>query len=211
MPGWGDPDVEVLGDAVIVNGTPAAPHSEAHPGIMHRYLRDLVYGALDGIITTFAVVAGVAGASLSARIVLILGVANLVADGISMGASNYLGIRSERAARDSRRMPGDAEAADETRPLHHGIATFLAFIVAGVIPLVAYLAPVASADRFMWALVLTLLALFVVGAARSVVTRQHWWTSGLEMLVIGAMAAAVAYGAGRVIAGMTGGSALPLD
>src|SRR3954454_13682582 len=53
-----------------------------------NYLRDWVYGGIDGAVTTFAVVAGVVGAGLSARTVLILGAANLLADGFSMAASN---------------------------------------------------------------------------------------------------------------------------
>lgn len=60
------------------------------------YLRDWVYGGIDGAVTTFAVVAGVVGADLSARTVLILGAANLLADGFSMAASNYSGTKSER-------------------------------------------------------------------------------------------------------------------
>jgi VIT1/CCC1 family predicted Fe2+/Mn2+ transporter len=57
-----------------------------------HYIRDLIYGANDGVITTFAVVAGVTGGALSARAVLIVGVANLLADGLSMGVGNYLSI-----------------------------------------------------------------------------------------------------------------------
>jgi len=60
-----------------------------------KYIKDMIYGANDGIITTFAVVAGVAGASLSPGIVILIGVANLLADGFSMAASNYLGTKSE--------------------------------------------------------------------------------------------------------------------
>jgi vacuolar iron transporter family protein len=59
------------------------------------YLRDWVYGGIDGAVTTFAIVAGVTGAELSNRVVLILGVANLVADGFSMAASNYSGTKTE--------------------------------------------------------------------------------------------------------------------
>ena len=68
-----------------------------------RYLRDFVYGAIDGAVTTFAVVAGATGASLSDTIVVIMGVANLIADGFSMGVSNYLGSRAERQQRDRAR------------------------------------------------------------------------------------------------------------
>lgn len=63
--------------------------------VRHNYIRDWIYGGIDGAVTTFAVVSGVAGAQLSPLIVLILGFANLVADGFSMAASNFLGTRAE--------------------------------------------------------------------------------------------------------------------
>ena len=59
-------------------------------------LRDVVYGAIDGTVTTFAVVSGVAGANLSHRVVIILGLANLIADGFSMAIGNYLATRAEQ-------------------------------------------------------------------------------------------------------------------
>ncbi len=79
----------------------AMHHDGSHEKDWHNllaggYLRDFVYGANDGIITTFAVVAGVAGADLSAVIVLILGAANLLADGFSMSSGNYLSEKSNR-------------------------------------------------------------------------------------------------------------------
>jgi VIT1/CCC1 family predicted Fe2+/Mn2+ transporter len=61
----------------------------------HSYLKDGIYGAIDGAVTTFAVVSGVAGAGLSPSIVIVLGVANLVGDGFSMAAGNFLGTRAE--------------------------------------------------------------------------------------------------------------------
>lgn len=61
----------------------------------HSYMGDAVLGAIDGAVTTFAVVSGVIGAELSSSIVLILGMANLLADGLSMAVSNYLGTRTE--------------------------------------------------------------------------------------------------------------------
>ena len=70
-------------------------HEKYHKTASGTYLRDVVYGANDGIITTFAVVAGVAGAGLDTKIVIILGVANLIADGFAMATGNYLGTKSE--------------------------------------------------------------------------------------------------------------------
>ena len=67
-------------------------------GIARHYIRDLVNGANDGIITTFAVVAGVAGGSLSTAAVLVVGAANLAADGVAMGVGNLLAIRAHESA-----------------------------------------------------------------------------------------------------------------
>ncbi|WP_439154514.1 VIT1/CCC1 transporter family protein [Yoonia sp.] len=58
-------------------------------------LRDAVYGAIDGTVTTFAIVAGVAGAGLSPVVIVILGLANVLADGFSMAAANYSGSKAE--------------------------------------------------------------------------------------------------------------------
>ena len=155
-----------------------------------RYLPDLVYGANDGIITTFAVVSGVVGASLSERVIVILGLANLVADGFSMGASNYLARRSHTVLELAAR--GDA--------LRHAGVTILCFVVAGVVPLLAYLVPLRSQAEFPSAVALAALALFAVGAARTFVTRRGFFRSGLEMLLVGSLAAAVAFGIGALTA-----------
>jgi vacuolar iron transporter family protein len=178
----------------------AAAHEPTTAGdLVRHYLRDLVYGANDGIITTFAVVSGVAGAALDPRVVIVLGVANLLADGFSMGASNFLSIRSDEAVRA---MAG--EAVGEPYPARHGLATFAAFVVAGAVPLVPYVFGLPG-SAFGVAIVMTLATLFAVGALRALVTRLRWWRAGLEMLVVGALAAAVAYGVGFLVAGVVRG------
>ena len=75
--------------------TPEAVAKRLNDPLKHNYLRDFIYGSVDGSVTTFAIVAGVAGAGLSSGIVLILGLANLIADAFSMAAGNYLGIKAE--------------------------------------------------------------------------------------------------------------------
>ncbi|HYA05952.1 MAG TPA: VIT1/CCC1 transporter family protein, partial [Xanthobacteraceae bacterium] len=76
--------------------TPQAIRDRLARGPRTSYLRDWIYGGIDGTVTTFAIVAGVVGAHLSASILLILGFANLLADGFAMAASNYSGTKSER-------------------------------------------------------------------------------------------------------------------
>ncbi|GIW79600.1 MAG: membrane protein [Gemmatales bacterium] len=85
--------------------TPEAIRQRLQEGPKHSYLRDFVYGAIDGAVTTFAVVAGVTGANLSGGVVVVLGAANLIADGFSMAASSFLATRAEHHHRNRlRRM-----------------------------------------------------------------------------------------------------------
>jgi vacuolar iron transporter family protein len=171
-------------------------HREPHSAleIARHYIRDVVYGANDGIITTFAVVAGVTGGALPARAVLIVGVANLFADGLSMGVGNYLSIRSNESARAAQDLP-----EEESRPARHGIATFLAFCAAGSLPLLPYAIPAFGAAQFVLSIILTFAALFCVGSSRALVTVDRWWTAGLEMLSLGALVALAAFGSGALI------------
>jgi len=230
---------------------------EQHGGAGSQYLGDLVYGGLDGIITTFAVVSGVAGANLGTSVILIMGLANLFADGFSMATGAYLSSKSEqeyyerewqREAWEVEHFPegerlemleiyrqqgySDEDAhtlteilvrqpqrwieammvhelkllPDERQPLRSGLATFLAFVTAGSVPMLVYLAglltPIASDTAFMISIALSALALFGLGAAKVVVTRMNALRSGLEMLIVGGLAAAVAYVVGALLKGL---------
>lgn len=207
------------------------------------YLRDWIYGGIDGAVTTFAVVAGVAGADLAVSIILILGVANLVADGFSMAAGNYSGTKAERddaervlamERRHIRELPeGEREevrqifaakgfegtelesavaviTANEERWARtmlveeHGLApverspwiaaaaTFSAFLICGVVPLLPYF----FGGGLVLSTVMTGTVFFAIGSAKSRWLLAPWWRSGTETLAIGLVAAGLAYGIG---------------
>jgi VIT1/CCC1 family predicted Fe2+/Mn2+ transporter len=155
------------------------------------YLPDLVYGANDGVVTTLVVIASVAGAAMSSTVILILGVANLLADGFSMGTSNVLSVRTTLTAASRPRL------RDASR---NGMVTFAAFVVAGFLPLSAYVLPFPEDARFPAASILAGLALFTVGACRSLFSDRPWLIAGLEMLALGTVASLVAYGVGAFAA-----------
>ncbi len=221
-----------------------------HRQAVGKYIGDLIYGANDGIITTFAVVAGAAGANLPGTVIIILGFANLLADGLSMGASSFLGSKSEaeyaKAQREkelweiehlreievqeikeifeekgfkgkdldkaveiitsNKKVWVDTMMKDELGiieeegddPKKHGYTTFSAFLVAGLFPLIPYLIPNLG-NIFLISAIIGALTLFTVGALRSLVTTVSWIRGGLEMLLIGSSAAAVAYLVGAFI------------
>ena len=230
---------------------------EEHGGAAQQYLGDMVYGGLDGIITTFAVVSGVAGAKLGSDILLVLGLANLLADGFSMATGAYLSSKSDQEYYDrerererwevehypegekaellevySQRGYNSADAAalveihsrnpdrwvdtmmfdelgmvkDSRRPTRSALATFVSFLIAGSVPLLVFLlglvVPIPAQTAFWISLLLSGLALFLLGAAKVLVTQRSLVRSGLETLLVGGLAAGVAYGVGALLEGL---------
>ncbi|WP_300071041.1 VIT1/CCC1 transporter family protein [uncultured Ruegeria sp.] len=205
-------------------------------------LRDVVYGGIDGSVTTFAIVAGVAGAGLSPFVIVALGLANVLADGFSMAAGNYSGTKAEldnihriRAIEErhislypdgernevreilaqkglSDDVLDDATTAItanrenwinlmiegeyglgsvDPHPIKAALATFGSFLLAGLIPLMPFLLSVERA--FATSACMTLVVFFAIGALKSRWSLAPWWRSGIETLLIGGLAASIAY------------------
>lgn len=213
------------------------------------HLRDVIYGAIDGAVTTFAIVAGVVGAELSTKVIIALGIANVLADGFSMAAGNYSGTKAElddakrlRAVEERHvRLAPEGERAElreilaqkgldgetldaavnaiarnrttwidmmlveeyglspvDPHPLRAAQATFLAFLAAGMVPLLPWL--FGTENAFQWSIGMTALTFFGVGALKSRWSLAPWWRSGFETLAIGGIAAAIAYYVGTLFA-----------
>lgn len=210
-------------------------------------LRDAVYGAIDGAVTTFAIVAGVAGAGLSPFIIIALGVANVLADGFSMAAANYSGTKAEldnvrrirkieerhiqnhpegeffevREILANKGLTGDVlnQATEaitkdhenwiafmmegeyglggvDPHPVKSAATTFLAFLLAGIVPLFPFLLGLDNA--FFISATMTMVTFFTIGALKSVWSLSPWWRSAGETLVIGGVAAAIAFYVGTL-------------
>ena len=239
------------GEELKFTHTREAIQKRLEEGARHSYLRDLVYGAVDGAVTTFAVVSGAAGAHLSSGIVIIMGLANLAGDGFSMAVGNFLGTRAEEdlrwAARKREELHIDTIPEGEREeirqifaskgfrgeelerivetitsdkkqwidtmlkeelgmvlkgpsPWKAALSTFTAFILAGFLPLVAFLFqfvfPHADFNPFFVSAFLTALAFFIVGALKGRFIGKPWPWAGLETFLMGGCAAALAFWVG---------------
>ncbi len=171
------------------------------------YLGPLVYGGIDGCVTTFAVVSGSVGADLDSAYIIVLGFANLLADGFSMSIGAYLSSKSELSLEQKRTAstgeqepPAHATVLAGKTPLKVGLATYLAFIFVGLIPLLIYVwdyfFPV-EANLFLTSSLLTGLGFAVIGWLKAHVTGTSVIRGLLETLSLGAIAAVVAYGIGH--------------
>ena len=228
--------------------SPSAVRLRLAAGASHSYLRDFVYGAVDGTVTTFAVVSGVAGARLPARVVLVLGIANVVADGFSMAIGNFLATRAERQLADRARRTEERHVEDvpdgereEVRQIYAGkgfigddlervvevitadrdrwvdtmlreelglarvwpaasraaLTTFVAFLTAGLVPLLPFIAALVLAEPrlnpFLWSVAVTAVVFFTIGGVKGHLVEQPWYRGGLEVLGIGGGAAVLSY------------------
>lgn len=238
--------------------TPHAIAARLAGAAEHSYLGDFVLGAVDGTVTTFAVVAGVAGANLGGGVAIILGLANLFADGFSMAVGNYLSTKAELQVVDHvRRMEEkhidqfpagereeirqifaakgfDGELLDRAvevitqdrnewintmlteefglrlespKPVRAALSTFASFVVSGAIPLAPFFFSrwLGPGRMYLVSAAATAVTFFLIGSLKGRVVERSVLLSGLETLVIGTTAAALAYLVGVGFSGVAGG------
>ncbi len=232
--------------------TPEAISARLQSTSDHSFLGDFVLGAVDGAITTFAIVAGVAGAGLSAGVALVLGLSNVLADGFSMAVGNYLKARSDRQIveryRDMERRhielapDGEREevrqifankgfsgetleeivrviVADRKRwidtmlteefglqinqpsAVRAGAVTFFAFVCVGLIPIMPLVMSqqLGPTNTFLASAAATAMTFAIVGAVRGRISQQSIVGSGLETVLVGGIAASLAYVVGNLL------------
>lgn len=228
-----------------------------HTGFLkkyEKYLGEFVYGGIDGCVTTFAVVAGSVGAGLDSAIIIILGFANLLADGFAMSVGAYLSNKTKKDNYNKHKqieywevdnlpelekeeirviykeqgfegelleevvkvitsdkdrwvnvmMKEELVMFDEDKsPLIIGGITYLSFILIGVIPLMVYVVDYiyqVNNDLFLLSSILTAIGFIIIGWLKAFVNQTPFWKAILETLLLGSIAAIVAYFIGDFLA-----------
>jgi VIT1/CCC1 family predicted Fe2+/Mn2+ transporter len=165
-------------------------------------LREFVYGGMDGAVTTFAVVTGAAGANLGVRVILILGFANVLADGFSMAVGSYL---SEKSDQDLSVHKGNSKKEDHDSPIGASIATFVSFIAVGFIPLAMYTIDwlfklnLSNDTLLIYAVTLTLISFGLIGLLRARITKISKRKAATESLGLGIAAAVISFVVGNLL------------
>ncbi|HEY6395787.1 MAG TPA: VIT1/CCC1 transporter family protein [Candidatus Binataceae bacterium] len=226
-------------------------HTEQVHAAGGKLVRDLMLGFNDGLVASFAVSSGVAGAFNSPRVVIMAGLAEMLGGAVSMGLASFISARSqiefyqseiERERDEIRRWP--ERERDEIRAIYKqkgfigplleqivghitaeperwsnvmmreelgfNIDSFdppgrsaatvgLSYLAGAAVPVAPYLF-IEPGIGVIASAVATILVLFVVGAAKTIITTRSWWRSGIESMLTGIAAAAVTYGAGRLFA-----------
>ena len=225
-------------------------------GLLQGYLGEIVYGGIDGAVTTFAVVAGAVGAGMNSSVIIILGLANLLADGFAMSVGAFLSAKSEidnyhrhknneylsvdRKPEEERAevemiyknkgftgpllkevvdtitankdrwvdvmMKDELEMQEPLKsPFKMGTMTFAAFVSVGFVPLTVYIydyISVLRANLFLISGVLTSIAFLFIGFVKTYITKTSRFKGMLETLVLGGLAAALAYFVGDILEGI---------
>ncbi len=216
---------------------------------MKWHFDDFIYGSIDGAVTTFAIVAGVMGASLPSGIILILGFANLFADGFSMAAANYQASKARNEFVEMKRKQEEWEIdnledqerneirdiyikkgfkdellddvvriitsrrkvwidtmmkeelgliEDTKNPIDSSVSTFIGFNIIGLIPLIPFMLFMMmgvelNSEAFAYSTISVLAAFFLVGVIKGKIVKKSMIHSGINTLIIGGIAATIAY------------------
>ena len=155
--------------------------------MLKNYLSEITYGGIDGIITTLAIIAGSTGAKLSNNIIFTLGIANVIADGFSMGISSYLAEKARKVNKNE---------------LMVGIVTFVSFVTIGILPVLPYLIGILKSKHdkedlnkkyFLYSCIITGILLFLIGFSRGKMI------NGIESLLVGGFAGFIAFNVSKYI------------
>ena len=146
---------------------------------MSRYLRSAILGGVDGVITSLAILAGASFLSASTNVVAVVGSSSLVADGVSMGVSEYLSVRSDKMLA---RQAGPS--------IGHGIACLTSFVLCGFLPLLVFVIGDAS---LLGACSVSLFVLLTLACVRASVVDGVLLWSLLETVGLGSIASGIAF------------------
>jgi vacuolar iron transporter family protein len=226
-------------------------HTERHVAAGAN-LRDVMLGLNDGLVASFAVTSGIAGAFAESRVVLMAGLAEMLGGAVSMGLAAFISARSQiefyesevdRERYEIRRFPehekdeirgiyrqkgfsgplldqivahitGDPDRWAEVMmreelgfteenfesPLKSSMVVGASYLIGAAVPVAPYLF-IAPAEGVVISAIVTVLVLFAVGAAKTIITSRSWWRSGVESMLTGIAAGAVTYGAGCLFGG----------
>lgn len=154
--------------------------------IRRRDMSDFIYGGMDGVITTSAIIAGIIGANISTKYALVLGLANLCADGFSMGISRYNSL---------------VDMNFSTKyPLYASIITFLSFVVMGAIPFIPFLFISFDNDILLKQMlfVCSFVAFILIGVIKGFFTKKYLKSIG-EVVIIGSIGIYISFRVSRYV------------
>lgn len=204
---WGSIFAEIFGVQLDRDDSRAFANSPSFARGPHSSdLRDWMYGATNGAITTFVIVAAVVGGDLPTMVAPVLGLATLFATGFATGARRYINTKLARdhydLARANQVRVEDVSEKDHGISLHMrssaraALNTFAAFIFCGLVPLITHLL---APTNLIVCIAATACALFVIGAVKSPYSLTVRWRSGLDTVFLGMCAGALAFAAGHTL------------
>lgn len=153
---------------------------------MDKYIDEIIYGGMDGILTTVSIISGVYGSNINVVYAFILGIANLLADGFSMGISRYLSLSRKQ---------------NNINAIIRGLYTFLSFCILGGIPVLSLYFCIDSVDpesRFcngasILFLFVTTLCFVLIGYIKALYMTKTYMKTITETLMIGFIGVYISY------------------
>lgn len=159
------------------------------------FLRDIVFGVHDALLTNIGVVTGFVSALQSSRLIVIAVLIDVIISAFAMAFGTYLSRTSEGEYLEGQLHEDVKAGLDETlaNPVMAAVVMWVTYVVSGMIPLLPFLFGAEPAIAVRYGTVLALAVFFLVGAMKGVITRTNPWKSGLQFIGFGGFAAIVGW------------------
>lgn len=159
------------------------------------YLRDIIFGAHDALLTNIGIVTGFVAALQSGHLIIMAALIDVFISAFAMAFGTYLSRTSE-----SEYLEGQLDKEKHTalqdalaNPISAAVVMWFTYVVAGFIPLIPFFFNLEPALSLRYGTVLAMLVFFTVGAFKGMITKTSPWKSGFQFLCFGAFAAVVGY------------------
>lgn len=167
--------------------------------LVGRNIREIIFGLEDGAIGNLGVVVGLAQALAPNKLILLAGLATMLTQAISMSAGTYLSIKSEKEyfEVESKVRAYGKEYSQRKNPVASSLIMGFFVVVGAAVPLSVFLVLESKAGMIP-SIVLTIASLFLLGVVKAQYTKRNWLLAGLEIAVVGAIAATAGYAIGNL-------------
>ncbi|MBI4144240.1 VIT1/CCC1 transporter family protein [Candidatus Woesearchaeota archaeon] len=164
-------------------------------------IRDIILGGQDGLVNVLGLVLGVAAATMDTRTIIISGLAGTFAESISMAAVTYTGFKAARDVGKRKYKNHHAKKylmTEYGKPFTSAIVVGISSLLGSILPIISFFAlPVEQA--MYSSVIIAIIVLFIIGSTKGILARQEWYKTGIEMAIIGTIAALAGFIVGEIL------------
>lgn len=174
-----------------------AEEKDSKNPIEGEFLREIVFGANDGVVTAIGFLVGISGAVTDQKLIVIAGVLTVIAGAASMALGNYLGVKSQNEFYQTRKVENVSWV--ETNPVLAGTIMGISYLIAGFPPLLPFIFAKPATRALIMSIIVSIVVMGLIGFIRWLLSKRNLGGKVTETIIIGIIAAGIGFLAGEAL------------